>query len=473
MANLTVRNLKSVTKQALRERAATNGRSMEEEVRITLDASVGGTVTAANAVISPVSENANANLSRANRALVGKTIILIISGGIAAYKSLDLIRRLKARGARVIPVMTRAAGEFITPLSVGAVAAETVFSDLFECAAEHDIGHIRLARDADLIAVAPASADLMAKMANGLADDLATAVLLATRLPLLVAPAMNPAMWAHQATRDNWRTLAERGVKFCGPNTGEMAEAGEAGVGRMAEPVEIADAVVAMLAQIAGPKPLAGKRAIVTSGPTREPIDPVRYIANHSSGKQGHAIAAELAAAGAEVILVCGPVAIADPAECAVVHVQTAREMKNAVETALPADIAVMVAAVADWRVDASASQKIKKDGSRNVPQLNLVENPDILKTVGHHRQRPALVVGFAAETSDVIENGRAKLKRKGADWIVANDVSPETGIMGGDNNAVKLITSRSVENWPLMAKDQVARRLVEKIVERLASIEV
>lgn len=389
--------------------------------------------------------------------LAGKRILLVIAGGIAAYKSLDLIRRLRERGASVRPIMTRGAQEFVTPLAVGALSASHVYTELFSREDEQDVGHIRLARECDLVLVAPATADLMAKMAHGLADDLASTVLLATDRPVLIAPAMNPKMWAHPATQRNFAVLQRDGIQAIGPMEGEMAESGERGRGRMAEPLEIAARVEDMLS---GPKPLAGMKAIVTSGPTHEPIDPVRYIANRSSGKQGHAIAAALARLGADVTLVSGPVTIADPAGVNTRHVERAEEMRDAVLSALPADIAVMVAAVADWRVASSAEQKIKKQPGEAPPPLQLAENPDILKTVGHHAERPRLVVGFAAETENVEQNGRSKLDRKGADLIVANDVSPETGIMGGDRNRVKLISRDGVEAWPDLSKDEVAERL-------------
>ncbi|MBO9655742.1 MAG: bifunctional phosphopantothenoylcysteine decarboxylase/phosphopantothenate--cysteine ligase CoaBC [Agrobacterium tumefaciens] len=400
-------------------------------------------------------------------ALSGKHILLIISGGIAAYKSLDLIRRLKERGAKVTPVMTKGAQEFVTPLAVGALSATHVFTELFSRQDEQDVGHIRLARDCDLVLVAPATADLMAKMAHGLADDLASTVLLATDRKVLVAPAMNPKMWTAKPTARNVETLKKDGVFFIGPMAGEMAEKGEAGLGRMAEPLQIVEAVESLLD--GGPKPLEGKTAIVTSGPTHEPIDPVRYIANRSSGKQGHAIAAALAELGAKVTLVSGPVTIADPAGVTTIHVERAEEMRDAVISRLPVDIAVMVAAVADWRVAGSSEQKIKKQPGDAPPALLLTENPDILKTVGHHEKRPRLVVGFAAETQDVEKNGRAKLERKGADYIVANDVSAETGIMGGDRNSVKIISADGVEAWPDLDKADVARRLASLIAEKLA----
>jgi phosphopantothenoylcysteine decarboxylase/phosphopantothenate--cysteine ligase len=399
--------------------------------------------------------------------LSGKHILLIISGGIAAYKSLDLIRRLKERGAKVAPVMTKGAQEFVTPLAVGALSATHVFTELFSRQDEQDVGHIRLARECDLVLVAPATADLMAKMANGLADDLASTILLATDRKVLIAPAMNPKMWSAKPTARNVETLKKDGVFFIGPMAGEMAEKGEAGLGRMAEPLQIVQGVEALLD--GGPKPLKGRTAIVTSGPTHEPIDPVRYIANRSSGKQGHAIAAALAELGAEVTLVSGPVTIADPAGVATVHVERAEEMRDAVISRLPVDIAVMVAAVADWRVAGSSEQKIKKQPGDAPPALQLMENPDILKTVGHHEKRPKLVVGFAAETQDVEKNGRAKLERKGADYIVANDVSAETGIMGGDRNSVTIISNEGIEAWPDMDKAEVAKRLAALIAEKLA----
>ncbi|NEI26838.1 bifunctional phosphopantothenoylcysteine decarboxylase/phosphopantothenate--cysteine ligase CoaBC [Rhizobium ruizarguesonis] len=400
-------------------------------------------------------------------ALSGKRILLIISGGIAAYKSLDLIRRLRERGASVRPVMTKGAQEFVTPLAVGALAADHVFLDLFSRQDEQDIGHIRLARECDLVLIAPATADLMAKMANGLADDLASTVLLATNRSVLAAPAMNPAMWAHPATRRNAAMLRADGIRFVGPMAGEMAESREAGLGRMAEPLEIVAAAEIMLDD--GEKPLKGRKAIVTSGPTHEPIDPVRYIANRSSGRQGHAIAAALARLGADVTLVSGPVTLSDPVGVTVVHVERAEEMRDAVLAALPADIAVMVAAVADWRVASAADQKLKKHPGESIPTLALTENPDILKTVGHHTMRPKLVIGFAAETQDVEINAKAKLERKGADMIVANDVSPATGIMGGGRNRVKLVRRDGIEQWPDLAKEEVAERLAALIAKQFS----
>lgn len=400
-----------------------------------------------------------------------KRILLVIGGGIAAYKALDLIRRLRERGASVRCVMSAAAQEFVTPLSVGALSADHVFTELFDRQGEHDIGHIRLSREADLIVVAPATADLMAKLANGHANDLASTVLLATDKPVLMAPAMNPRMWAHPATRRNRATLEQDGVHFVGPMKGEMAESNEAGEGRMAEPLAIVAVVEALLDD--AQKPLSGRKIIVTSGPTHEPIDPVRYIANRSSGKQGHAIAAALAKLGADVHLVSGPVAIADPADVTTVHVERAQEMRDAVEKLLPADAAVFVAAVADWRTADSAGEKIKKVAGEGPPSLQMVENPDILAGIGHHKLRPALVVGFAAETRNLLENAEAKLKKKGADFIVANDVSHDSGIgpggvMGGDRNRVRIVSAAGVEEWPEMGKEDVAARLAGLIAEKL-----
>jgi phosphopantothenoylcysteine decarboxylase/phosphopantothenate--cysteine ligase len=399
-------------------------------------------------------------------ALSGKRVLLIIGGGIAAYKSLDLIRRLRERGASVRAVMTAGAQHFITPLSVGALAGGKVYTELFDREDEHDVGHIRLSREADLVVVAPATADLMAKMAGGHADDLASAVLMATDKPVLIAPAMNPRMWNHPATRRNRATLAADGIHFIGPEKGEMAESGEAGEGRMAEPLMILAAIEKLLD--ARPKPLAGRKILVTSGPTHEPIDPVRYIANRSSGKQGHAIAAALAALGAEVRLVSGPVSIPDPAGVSTVRVESAREMREAVLAALPADAAVMVAAVADWRAADCSGEKIKKVAGGEPPVLRMMENPDILAEIGHSANRPALVIGFAAETQNLLENAAAKLKRKGADIIVANDVSEGTGIMGGERNRVRIVSAAGVEEWPELGKTEVAEKLASLVAERL-----
>jgi len=384
---------------------------------------------------------------------------------------LELIRRLKQAGATVRVAMSGSAHHFVTPLSVSAITGEKVFRNLFDLDEEHEIGHIRLAREADLLVVAPATADLLAKMAHGLADDLASAVLLATDRPVLVAPAMNPRMWAHPATQRNVALLRTDGITFVWPESGEMAEANEAGLGRLAEPPAILAAIDEHFASAGAARgtPLAGRRAIVTSGPTHEPIDPVRYLANRSSGRQGHAIAAALADAGAEVTLISGPVAIAPPSDVRIVAVETAREMRQAVEAALPADIAVMAAAVGDWRVEQSA-EKLKKDAGGSV-SLTLIENPDILAGLARHANRPRLVIGFAAETQDLLANARAKLTKKGADWIVANDVSPATGIMGGARNHVHIISAKGMEDWPEMSKEEVADRLVQKISEWLAEL--
>jgi len=462
VASITIRNLDDSIKDRLRLRAAANGRSMEEEVRNIL----GGL---ADPVAVPLTtQNTHPAISGS---LSGHRILLIIGGGIAAYKCLDLIRRLRERGARVRPILTRAAEEFVTPLAVGALAADKVFTDLFSREDEHDVGHIRLSREADLIIVAPATADLMAKMAHGLANDLASAVLMATDKRVLIAPAMNPKMWEHPATRRNRGTLAKDGIRFVGPATGEMAERGESGAGRMAEPLEIVAAVEALLDN--RPKPLTGMTIVMTSGPTHEPIDPVRYIANRSSGKQGHAIAAALARLGATVRLVSGPVTIPDPEGVSVVHVESAREMRDAVEQFLPADAAVMVAAVADWRTANEAGEKIKKRPGEGAPALQMVENPDILAGVGHSKSRPRLVVGFAAETQDLLANAKVKLDKKGADWIVANDVSHSGGVMGGDRNAVRIVTRAGVEEWPDMSKDEVAERLAARIAAALQTLDV
>jgi phosphopantothenoylcysteine decarboxylase/phosphopantothenate--cysteine ligase len=405
-----------------------------------------------------------------------RRIVLVIGGGIAAYKCLDLIRRLKDHGIATRAVMTKAAQQFVTPLAVGALSNERVFTDLFDLNDEREIGHIRLSREADLIVVAPATADLLARMAGGHADDLATAMLLASNKPVLVAPAMNPRMWQHPATQRNVALLKADGVHIIGPAVGEMAEKGEAGAGRLVEVPDLVAAIEKLIEDRSAasdrPQPLAGRHVLVTSGPTHEPIDPVRYIANRSSGKQGAAIAAEAAALGARVTLVSGPTNLPDPKGVAVVHVETAREMLAAVEAHLPADIGIFAAAVADWRVATSADHKIKKSGKAPAPRLELVENPDILKTIGHapDGQRPALVIGFAAETDDVIGYAQKKLISKGADWIVANDVSPETGIMGGDRNAVHIISQSNVESWPDLDKQEVARRLVQRAAAELAS---
>jgi phosphopantothenoylcysteine decarboxylase/phosphopantothenate--cysteine ligase len=402
--------------------------------------------------------------------LNGRRILLVISGGIAAYKSLDLIRRLRERGVAVRAVMTEAAQHFVTPLSVAALCEDKVYIDLWSLTDESEMGHIRLSREADLVVVAPASADLIARMAAGLADDLATTVLLASDKPVLIAPTMNLMMWSHPATQANIATLAARGVVRIGPGSGELA-CGEVGSGRMAEPLEIVHAIDGMLTGADHPRTkhlLAGRRALVTSGPTREPIDPVRYISNHSSGKQGHAIAAALAGLGAETVLVAGPTPEPAPAGVRLVGVETAAEMLAACEAALPVDVAVMAAAVADWRVETAAAHKLKKDGG-GPPTLRLAENPDVLATIARRaNDRPALVIGFAAETDDIVANASAKRARKGCDWILANDVSPGTGTFGGDRNTIHLVDAAGVEDWPVMTKREVAARLVGRIADHL-----
>ena len=393
--------------------------------------------------------------------LHGKRLLLIVSGGIAAYKSLELIRRLRERGAAVRCVLTASATQFVTPLSVSALSEDKVYGDLFSLTDEAEMGHIRLSRDADLVLVAPATANILAKMAQGIGDDLATTVLLATDKDVMVAPAMNVRMWEHAATRANVATLRARGVLFAGPTEGAMA-CGEFGEGRMVEPLEIVAAIEKYFDAAA---PLSGRRAIVTSGPTHEAIDPVRYIANRSSGKQGHAIAAALAGMGAQTVLVTGPTAEADPAGVTVVRIESARDMLAACTAALPADIAVCAAAVADWRPAEAGARKIKKQTGAAARPLALVENPDILASLSAAgNARPALVVGFAAETDDVVANATAKRARKGCDWIVANDVSPATGTFGGDSNTVHLVTAQGAEDWPEMRKTDVAARLAERI---------
>jgi phosphopantothenoylcysteine decarboxylase/phosphopantothenate--cysteine ligase len=392
-------------------------------------------------------------------------ILLIIGGGIAAYKSLDLIRRLRERGASVTPVMTAAASEFVTPMAVSALAGSKVHSALFDLTSEAEMGHIELSRSADLIVVAPATADLMAKMAGGHANDLASTLLLATDTPVLIAPAMNVRMWTHAATQRNIDTLKADGVSFVGPNEGDMA-CGEFGPGRMAEPMEIVAAIEARQQK----RTLAGKKILVTSGPTHEPIDPVRYIANRSSGAQGSAIARALMDRGAEVVFITGPAAVPAPSGATLVAVETAQQMADAVAAGLPADAAVFAAAVADWRVASASTSKIKKQNG-TLPVLEFAENPDILASVSQlETGRPDLVVGFAAETDDLQANATAKRARKGCDWIVANDVSPETGIMGGSENAVMLITADGAENWPRMGKAQVAGQLADCIAQHFAS---
>jgi phosphopantothenoylcysteine decarboxylase/phosphopantothenate--cysteine ligase len=393
-----------------------------------------------------------------------KRVLLIIGGGIAAYKSLELIRRLRERGVDVRVVMTQAAQHFITPLAAGSIAGERVFTDLFDQAQEFDVGHIRLARECGLVVVAPATADLMAKAAHGLANDLASAVLLATDKPVLMAPAMNPHMWANPATQRNLATLQAGGLSFIGPNEGEMAESGERGVGRMAEPEEIRDAILALLHD----GPLKGRRALVTAGPTLEPIDPVRFISNRSSGRQGYAIAAALAELGADVTLVSGPTNLPPPTGVTLKRVESAADMLTASQAALPLDVAVMVAAVADWRPSQRAAEKIKKPKNGEPPNIALEETPDILATLAKPgKKRPKLVIGFAAETEDVEAHARAKIAKKGCDWIVANDVSGD--VMGGADNQVLLITKDHAESWPRMAKQAVARKLAAAIAAQLA----
>jgi phosphopantothenoylcysteine decarboxylase/phosphopantothenate--cysteine ligase len=489
MASLTIRKLDDAVRDELRLRAARNGRSVEDEVRVILrEAS-----QHRSAPVLPASQ-ADAPQPRdghGDTAIQLSRVTLIIGGGIAAYKALDLIRRLKERHVRVRCVLTKAAQQFVTPLAASALSNERSYTDLFDSESEFDAGHIRLARDCELIVVAPATADLMAKMAQGHADDLASAILLAASRPILLAPAMNPLMWNNAATRRNVAQLARDGIAMIGPNAGEMAEANEAGVGRMAEPLEIAAAAEKFL-RPPQPRPLAGKRVLITAGPTHEPIDPVRFIANRSSGKQGFAIAAAARAAGADVILISGPTDLDDPPGITVKHVESARDMLHAVEAALPVDIAIFAAAVADWRVANAGEQKLKKTGT-GMPPLQLVENPDILATISKlQAKRPPLVIGFAAETEHLIDNAKTKLARKGCDWIVANDVSPATGVMGGNRNTVHLLTRESgdssvdaikvdankvdaikvdaikVDSWPVMTKEQVAAELVARIAKAL-----
>ncbi len=399
--------------------------------------------------------------------LNNRRILLIIAGGIAAYKSLELIRRLRDHGASVRAVLTDAGAHFITPLTVSTLTGDKVYQDLFDLTDTAAIGHIELSRDADLLVVVPATSNILAKMAAGLADDLATTLLLATDKPVLVAPSMNVRMWSHRATQRNIAQLMADGVHFVGPNDGDMA-CGEFGPGRMAEPAEILSAIQDHFSENAfsGEPPLKGRRVLVTSGPTHEPIDPVRYLANRSSGKQGHAIATALARMGADVTLVSGPTNLSAPAGVTLKRVETAREMLAACEASLPVDVAICAAAVADWRVDVDATQKIKKGAGTGTPSLTLVENPDILATLSKlTKGRPALVIGFAAETEKVIEHALAKRQRKGCDWIVANDVSPETGVMGGDLNTVHLISADGTEDWPLLPKQAVGERLARSVL--------
>ena len=411
----------------------------------------------------------------------GSRILLIVGGGIAAFKIPELIRMIRREGGNVVPVLTPAGAQFVTPLTLSALAESPCHTELFDLTRESEMGHIQLSRAADLVVVAPATADLMARMAAGMADDLASTLLLATDKPVLIAPAMNVRMWRHPATQRNLETLENDGIRIIGPDEGDMA-CGEYGPGRMVEPHSILAAIRGALArekplrltpEVAvvppAPRPLSGRHVIVTSGPTHEPIDPVRYIANRSSGAQGTAIAAALRDLGARVSFVTGPAEVPPPEGVDVIAVETAREMREAVEDALPADAAVMAAAVADWHVANARSGKIKKDGSGALPELHFAENPDILAWLSRLPQdRPALIVGFAAETDDVLANATAKRARKGCDWIVANDVSPATGIMGGAENAVTLITASGAESWPRLSKPEVARRLAERIAATL-----
>jgi phosphopantothenoylcysteine decarboxylase/phosphopantothenate--cysteine ligase len=396
-----------------------------------------------------------------------RSILLIIGGGIAAYKSLELIRLLKTRGYGVTAILTQAAQQFVTPLSVASLAGTKAYSDLFSLTDEIEMGHIELSRAADLVVVAPATADLIAKMANGLADDLASTALMATDKKVLIAPAMNVRMWQHAAAKRNVAQLSKDGIIMVGPNDGEMA-CGEFGPGRMAEPVEIVAAIEAQFAPAR--RPLASRKVLITAGPTHEPIDPVRYIGNNSSGKQGYALAAAAVALGAETILVSGPVNLPLPPGAQMMPADTALAMLKTCEEELPCDIAIFAAAVADWRVASTADEKIKKS-SGGTPKLDLVENPDILKTIATRKvKRPTIVVGFAAETENVIENARKKLTAKGCDLIVANDVSPASGVMGGDTNTVHLVSAQGVETWPRMCKQEVARRLMDLLAAKLAS---
>ncbi|MEC8698691.1 MAG: bifunctional phosphopantothenoylcysteine decarboxylase/phosphopantothenate--cysteine ligase CoaBC [Pseudomonadota bacterium] len=401
--------------------------------------------------------------------IAGKRILLIVSGGIAAYKCLELIRRLKERGANVRCVLTAGGAQFVAPLSLSALSEDKVYTEIFSLTDEAEMGHIQLSRDADLLVVAPASADIMARMAGGLANDLATTVLLATDKPVMFVPAMNVRMWEHPATQANIETLESRGLTRIGPNSGNMA-CGEYGLGRMSEPLEVVEAIEGFFAGMR--RPLLGRRALVTSGPTREAIDPVRYLSNHSSGKQGHAIATALAGLGAETSLITGPVALADPSGVNVLHVESAAEMLSACQAALPADIAVCAAAVSDWRVADAAPEKLKKDGS-GPPPLALTESPDILQTLSKaENRRPGLVVGFAAETENVVQNAIDKRIRKGCDWILANDVSPETGTFGGDSNTIHLVHDKGVEDWPRLTKQEVADRLSSRIADYVGEAE-
>lgn len=454
MASITIRNLSPEIKEALRIRAAQNSISMEEAARRLLSNST--TFTTHSSQASTVEM----------QSLQSKSLLLVIGGSIAAYKALDLIRRLKERGAHLNIIMTKAAQKFITPLAAEVLNGHTVYTDLFSREEEQDIGHIRLARDADLIILAPATANRIAKMAHGIGDDLADCALLAARCPLLIAPAMNPAMWAHPATIRNVAQLRADGIHIIGPEIGNMAERDEIGYGRMSEPLTIVAAIEALLNVCE--KPLAGRHFIVTSGPTHEPIDPVRYLANRSSGKQGHAIATALAHLGAKVTLICGPVNLADPQEVKTIHVETAQQMLQAVQESLPADAAIFVAAVCDWRSQTQSLHKMKKNTHKTPTSLHMVENPDILATIGHAPNRPSLVIGFAAETCDIITNAQKKCVEKGADFILANGVflhSDGTSVMGADTNQIYLVSKEKVESWPPMSKQHVAQKLANMIV--------
>jgi len=473
MASLTIRKLDDAIRDALRLRAARSGRSVEDEVRVILrEAAQEAPSAAPMAALRAQAPSLPKSLAQMPSDAGLARVTLIIGGGIAAYKSLDLIRRLKERHIDVRCVLTKAAQHFVTPLAASALSHERCYTDLFDPDSEFDAGHIRLARDSDLIVVAPATADMMAKITHGTADDLASAILLAADVPILLAPAMNPLMWNNAATKRNVTTLQRDGIAMIGPNAGEMAEAGEAGVGRMAEPLEIAAAAERLL-RPSQPRPLAGKRVLITAGPTHEPIDPVRYIANRSSGKQGFAIAAAAHAAGADVTLISGPVELDDPPGVTTIHVESARDMLQQVEAALPVDIAIFAAAVADWRVAREGEQKLKKTAA-GMPPLQLVENPDILATISHRKDgRPPLVIGFAAETEHLIENAKTKITRKGCDWIVANDVSPASGVMGGDRNTVHLLTRQGenieVDSWPVMTKEEVAVELIAHVAKTVS----
>ncbi|KEC56104.1 bifunctional phosphopantothenoylcysteine decarboxylase/phosphopantothenate--cysteine ligase CoaBC [Bartonella koehlerae] len=453
MASLTIRNLPIKVKEILRIRAAQNGVSMEEEARRLLSNFTMPTISSSQ--VKPIE----------TQSLQSKSILLIIGGSIAAYKALDLIRRLQERGARLDIIMTKAAQKFITPLAAETLSGRTVYNDLFSREEEHDIGHIRLARDADLIILAPATANRIAKIVTGRGEDLADCVLLAARCPLLIAPAMNPAMWTHPATVRNVAQLCADGVHIVGPEIGKMAERDEAGLGRLSEPLTIVGAVETLLN--IKEKPLSGRHFIVTSGPTHEPIDPVRYLANRSSGKQGHAIAKALANLGAKVTLICGPVDLADPPEVKTTHVETAYQMLQAVQEALPVDGAIFVAAVCDWRSQTQSLHKIKKSANKTPPSLQMVENPDILATIGHASNRPPLVIGFAAETCDLIANAQKKCIEKRANFILANNISlPDgTNVMGEDTNQVYLVSKENIEQWPHMSKQQIAQKLADIVV--------